>query len=112
MTNDFFAVSDGTFTLSETENKNQFYFYRNDGGILKDVGSKPQVLYQTYIIHKMMNDDTIDTVMHNIDYETSNDGRCIKLTIDNSINEKVSKTITMYHKDSSFLKRLFHKIFD
>lgn len=37
MANEFRAVSDGTFTLQETKNKNQFYFYRNDGEVLADI---------------------------------------------------------------------------
>ena len=45
MANEFLAVSDGTYTLSETENKNQFYFYRNDGAVLTDIDMEPMDLY-------------------------------------------------------------------
>lgn len=37
MANEFLAVTDGTFTLSETENKKQFYFYRNDKKVLTNI---------------------------------------------------------------------------
>ena len=54
MANEFRAVSDGTFTLQETKNKNQFYFYRNDGEVLADIDREPMDLYQAYIMQKMM----------------------------------------------------------
>ena len=45
MANKFFTVSDETFTLSESENKNQFYFYRNDGEVLTDIDRELMDLY-------------------------------------------------------------------
>ena len=45
MANEFLTVSDETFTLSESENKNQFYFYRNDGEVLTDIDREPMDLY-------------------------------------------------------------------
>jgi len=41
MATELLAISDGTFTLSETENKNQFYFFRNDGQVLSDIDREP-----------------------------------------------------------------------
>ena len=112
MANEFLAVSDGTFTLSETENKNQFYFYRNDGEVLSDIGREPMDLYQAYIMRKMMNGEITDMVMNNIYSETSDDGKCIRLTICD-IGEKPSgsSNSTVSKKRPNFLKRLFHKIF-
>ena len=112
MANEFLAVSDGTFTLSETENKNQFYFYRNDGEVLTDIDREPMDLYHAYIMRKMMNGEITDIVMNNIYSETSDDGKCIRLTICD-IGEKtaINNNSTVSDKQPNFLKRLFHKIF-
>ena len=112
MANDFLAVSDGTFTLSETENKNQFYFYRNDGEVLTDIDREPMDLYHAYIMCKMMNSEITDIVMNNIYSETSDDGKCIRLTICD-IGEKPTrnKNSTVSDKQPNFLKCLLHKIF-
>lgn len=112
MANEFLTVSDGTFTLSETQNKNQFYFYRNDRGVLTDIDREPIDLYHAYIMKKMMNGEITDTVMNNIYSETSTDGKCIRLTI-SDIGEKPrsSNNSTASQKHPNILKRLFHKIF-
>ena len=112
MANEFLSISDGTFTLSETENKNQFYFYRNDGNVLTDIDREPMDLYQAYIMQKMMNGEITDMVMNNIYSERSDDGKCIRLTVCN-IDEKPVKKINsnVSNKKPNFLKRLLHKIF-
>lgn len=112
MANEFRTVSDGTFTLSETENKNQFYFYRNDGDVLADIGSEPMNLYHAYIMQKMMNGEITDMFINDIYLETSDDGKCIRLTIC-GIGEKIVRdnNSTVSEKPPNFLKRLFHKIF-
>ena len=90
MENGVLTVTDGTFTLAETENKNQFYFYRNDGNVLTGVDREPMDLYQTYIMQKMMNGEITDVVLNNIYSEKSTDEKCIRLTICN-IGEKLVK---------------------
>ena len=111
MANKFLAVSDGTFTLQESENKNQFYFYRNDGEVLTDVNEELMDLYHAYIFQKMVNGE-INMVMNNIYSEISGDGKCIRLTISN-IGEKLERdqNSTVSDKPSGFMKRLLHKIF-
>ena len=37
------------FSLTETDKENVLYFYRNDGGMLGDVGRIPMELYQLYL---------------------------------------------------------------
>ncbi len=111
MANEFLAISDGTFTLSETENKNQFYFYRNDGEVLSNIGREPMDLYHAYIMRKMMNGEITEIVMNNIYSETSDDGKCIRLTI-SDVSKKTSSTNSTVNsaKKPNFFKRLFHKI--
>jgi len=112
MSTELLAISDGTFTLSETENKNQFYFYRNDGQVLSDVDRKPMDFYQAYIMKKMMNGEITEIVMNNIYSEVSDDGKCIRLTIC-EIGEKApnDNSSNVNKKQPNFLKRVLHKIF-
>ena len=51
---ELYGISDGTYTLQETDNKNQFLFYRNDGGVLTDIDHEPLDLYHAYIFQKMV----------------------------------------------------------
>ena len=111
MASEFRAVSDGTFTLQETENKNQFYFYRNDGEVLADIDREPMDLYHAYIMQKMMNCEITDMVMNNIYSETSEDGKCIRLTISDIGEKPVHHNNSTVNKQPSFWKRLFHKVF-
>lgn len=108
MADKLLTVSDGTFTLSETENKNIFYFYRNDGEILSDIDMEPMDLYHAYIMQKMMDGEITKTVMNDVYSKTSKDGKCMLLTIC-KIGEKPNSTISQKHPN--FLKRIFHKIF-
>ena len=112
MATEVLTVSDGTFTLSETKNKNQFYFYRNDGNVLTVIKREPIDLYQGYLMQKMMNGEITDLVMQNFHSEMSDDGKCIRLTVCN-IDEKPVKKINsnVSNKKPNFLKRLLHKIF-
>jgi hypothetical protein len=112
MANEFYAISDGTFTLSETEKKNQFYFYRNDGNVLNGIGREPMDLYQAYIMHKMMNGESTDMVANNIQSELSRDGICIRLTVYDIGEKTVRKTnLNVREQKPNFFKRLLHKIF-
>ncbi len=112
MANEFLAVSDGTFTLSETEVKDQFYFYRNDREVLSGIDREPLDLYQAYIMRKMMNGEITDMVMKNIYSEMSDDRKCIRLTVCD-VGEKPARrnNSTVKNKQPNFIKRFFNKIF-
>lgn len=124
MENEFWGVTDGTFTLQETEKENQFYFFRNDGGILTDVGIEPVDFYHAYIMQKMMNGEIKGAVMGNIRMEMSEDETCMRLTICDftEIQENDEQSVSEgsvgeneenipQKQPENFLKRLFHKIF-
>ena len=112
MANELWKVSNGTFTLSETGVKNQFYFYRNDGDVLTGIDREPMDFYQVYIAHKMMDGEITDTVMNNVYSEMSDDGKCIRLTICDIGKKPVkSNSSTVKDKQPNFMKRWFHKIF-
>ena len=74
------TFSNGEYTFAETEVKNQFLFYRNDGGVIGDVGRLPMDFYQNYVCTKMFNGELTEMVMKNIYFETSTDGKCMRLT--------------------------------
>ncbi len=112
MAYEFLSVSDGTFSLLETENENQFYFYRNDGDVLTNIDREPMDLYHAYIMRKMINDEMIDKVTSNIYLEMSDDKTYIKLTVcDIGKKTKTNGNSTVRDKRPNFMKRLIHKIF-
>lgn len=113
MANEFLAISDGTFILSETENKNQFYFYRKDEKVLADIDEKKLMeLYRAYLMHKFETGEITDMVVNNIYSQKSKDEKCIRLTICD-IGEKFDENTNsiVKNKQPNFLKRLLYKIF-
>ena len=112
MEKEFLVISDGTFSFTETENPNQFYFYRNDGKSLEDIEHEPMEFYHEYIIQKMMNGEIKDIVAHNIYHEMSKDKTCIRMTICD-VGKKISKNKNseVSNKQPNFFVRLFRKIF-
>lgn len=105
MSNELKAMTNGTFTFAESEDPNVFYFYRNDGEIIGDVGRIPMDFYQNWICTKMFNGEITEMVMNDICFETSIDGKCIRLTV-SGIGKCKPKP-----KQPNFIKRLFFKIF-
>lgn len=104
MENEFFKISNGTFTFSETENENQFLFYRNDGNVLTMDFYEKYIMYN--MIERMVLDDDVNINIgnKNIHSEISDNRKSIRVTIgDFSKNSNAIKKAN--------LKRLFHKIF-
>ena len=110
MANDYNAVTDGTYTLMESDNPNQYYFFRNDKQVLTDVDREPMDLYQALIMKKMMDGEITGMVMNNICYETSDDGTTIRLTVSDIGEVPVSHTSPTASKKPSFWKRLFQRL--
>lgn len=81
MSREYLGISDGTYTLRETDVPYQFYFYRNDGDVLGDVEDEPMDLYHAYIMNKMMTGEITEMVMNNIRSQLSSDGKCIRLLV-------------------------------
>lgn len=109
----FLCVSHGGYILCETAQPNQFHFYREDGKVLGDVGRLPMDMYQAYICQKMMSGEITTVVMNNILFETSTDGKCIRLTTEQVKNTmgikpiviEKSKDETIGQKIKSLFKR-------
>lgn len=104
MSNELKAMTDGIFTLAESEDPNVFYFYRNDREVIGDVGRIPMDFYQNWICIKMFSGEITEMVMNDICFETSVDGKCIRLTV-SGIGERKTK------QKPNFFKRLFYKLF-
>ena len=81
MAKELYVLSDGTFSLSETEVENLYLFYRNDGRVIGDVGRIPMDFYQSYITNKMMNGEITEIVRKDIKFEPLYDGKFIRLTV-------------------------------
>lgn len=81
MENRYLNISDGFFTISETDRKNQFYFFRNDLQELGEVGEEPIKLFRYFIMGKYFIIDVNEKVMKNIYSEVSKDGKVIRLTV-------------------------------
>lgn len=81
MSDNYNAVTDGTYVLQEGEDKNQFFFFRKDGGEINQDEADPMDLYQAYICRKMMESDNPQMVMNNLKFETSTDNKCIRITV-------------------------------
>lgn len=109
MADELLVISDGTFTLSETERENQFYFYRNDGEVLTGIDQEPMLFYRTYIFNKMIEGKLTDIVMQTIYSEMSDDGKCIRLTI-SDIGKK--SELGASNQKPNIFKRLLNKIWE
>lgn len=113
MANEFLTITDGEFSLQESDVKNQFYFFRNDEKVLEEADyDKPMEFYQGYLIEKMSTGEITGIVMNNIRFEVSDDEKCIRLTImDVDENEDNSRNSIANQKQPNLFKRLLKRIF-
>ena len=129
----YLSISNGTYTLSESDEEDRFYFYRNDEGDLTGDEEEPMELFQAYMMRKFMEGELTDMVICNVRTELSTDNKCIRLTVEHpdvTVEEDVDKMnlhITAdepeyfelrssYHgkndKKPGFLRRLFRKLIE
>ena len=97
--------TDGTFTLEETQNKNHFYFYRNDGEVLENLGRKPLDFYQEYV--KMTNTAT-NSIIDEVVTAMSADNKVLSLTI-YTIETSPNLIYKPKRKKQNILKRWINK---
>ena len=100
-------LTDEEYTFIETENENQFLFFRNDREPLGEVGNEPIELFALYLLGKVQEGklSSDNAYRGSIRYEISQDRRIIRLSFEeqkpdlhivqkkekNSIWEKISK---------------------
>lgn len=111
------SVTDGTYVLSESEEKNVMYFYRKDGKSLTDKDMDPMDFYHFYIMQKMINGDISGAfVANNICCVKSDDGTVVKMTIGNTETiplDDIDKTTENSNKNRTKTKKrsIFSRIF-
>ena len=81
MAEGYLTLTNGEFSLQESDTPNILYFFRNDGECLGDVGRIPMEFYQEYMARKMMEDGATEYIANNILFQTSDDGKIIRLTV-------------------------------
>lgn len=111
-------LTDGTYTLAETGKKNQFLFFRNDHGILRNVGISHLELYSKYLVEKSKRGKIQqDVYREKISFEISKDGKLIWMTVKSSPNLRIVKggeeeTSSAKKKQKpSFFKGITRKLF-
>jgi hypothetical protein len=78
---DLLAFSDGTYVFQESEDENQFFFFRKDGEVIGEIDREPMDMYQNYIVTKMFDGDFFNQIVaNNLRFDTSDDGKCIRIT--------------------------------
>ena len=84
MTNEFLKVTDGVFTLTETEKENQFKIYRNDGKKIRNSDENvAHMLYQKYLINQIAEGKIKEVPMSIMNCQMSADRKNIILKIRN-----------------------------
>lgn len=101
------AFTNGEYVFTKTENDHQFYFYRQDGQELGEVGRIPMDMYQRYICMKMFEGETTEMIANSIIFDTSVDGKCIRLT-SIPLDEKIS----LERHDEKDVKKLKKSFFN
>ena len=81
MKREYRFITDGEFTLQETQSENQFFFYRNDGDYMEIEGREPAKFYQAYVAQKMLDGELSEEAANSILLEKSDDGKWIKITV-------------------------------
>lgn len=118
MTKELQKLTDDTFTFSETEEENQFYFFRNDHELLGDVGSAPIVLFAQYLVEKDRKNELKKNKVYKgtICFEISNDHKVIRMTVSDNQKSKPDLHIVrscenqnMWSSLKEFFKRIFKK---
>ncbi|NCC70896.1 hypothetical protein EOM09_04910, partial [bacterium] len=73
------AFTDKIHIFSETEDPNQFYFYREDGAVLEEGADRIAMdMYENYNCSKMFSGEITGMIMNNIRFDTSEDGKVIR----------------------------------
>ncbi len=89
MSEQYNAITDGTYTFHLTEDKNVFYLTKNDGGVINKDEVNPMDFYQTYICRKMMESGSMEMIFSNIAVDHSEDGKSMRITVMDMREEKL-----------------------
>lgn len=96
------TLTDGTYTLAETEKKDQLVFFRNDHGVLRNIGTSHLELYSKYLIKKSRTGEIQQSVYTNeISFEISEDGKLIRLTVSDDLEKNPNLRLVEARKKES-----------
>jgi len=116
MFKELIGVTNGEYTLEETEVENQLHFFRNDHNVLGNVGILPIEMFSRYLIYKVREGQINEEYAGEICFELSSDGKVLRLTA----SEKTEQNIHIVKNNESsapkvtepnFFKRVFAKWF-
>lgn len=80
MSKEVTVVTNGTYTLEETKVENQFHYFRNDHGVLEEIGTLPIEMYARYML-QMAREGLIDNWYEiKLFFEISEDRKVLRLT--------------------------------
>ncbi len=110
MSENYNAVTDGTYVLQQGEDENQFFFFRKDGGEINHEEADPMDLYQAFVCRQMFESPNPTMVMGNLKFETSTDNKCIRITV-MDFSERPMEDYEPKKKKGWFarIKEKFHK---
>ena len=75
------GVTNGEYTLEEIREGEEFWFFRNDNGILRNIGTLPVEMYARYLVQKMNEGEIDNGYTRELNYELSVDGKVLKLML-------------------------------
>ncbi|MBR6613623.1 MAG: hypothetical protein IKK84_02530 [Clostridia bacterium] len=110
MSENYNAVTDGTYVLQQGEDGKQFFFFRKDGGEINQEEADPMDLYQAFVCRQMFESPNPSMVMGNLKFETSTDNKCIRITVVDF--SEIPMEETKPKKKKGWLERIkekFHK---
>ncbi len=103
------AVSNGTYTIRKADRENEYYFYRNDGGVLYDCEDVAMNIYREYVLRKSKeNPNFIHNAYSRIYFETSEDERVMKLTVSGLFITPKQFRVPFSERIHDLIERLFY----
>ncbi len=109
MKNDMILISNGIYTLKETENESQFCFSRNDGRPLQEIGQKPLEFYYAYLVKQLVNKQVSDTIKCSVSVELVEGCRYAIISARPIVELKEKKPIRQ--RKMNIIEKLYWKLF-
>ena len=114
MSKEVTVVTNGTYTLEETEVENQFHFFRNDHGVLEEIGTLPIEMYARYMVQMEREGQINNGCEVELFFEISEDKKVLRLTAVESTKPKLhivknEQYVAPNVTEPNFFKRVFAK---
>lgn len=121
MSKELQKLTDDTYTFEETENENQFLFFRNDHEPLENVGETPIIFFAQHLVEKDRRGELKQNKVYEgtVRFEISTDYKVIRMSVsDNQYekpdlhivkSEKTSNIAGMWNSLKNYIKKMFAK---